>query len=105
MAEIVGLAWFEFEPGERERWLPYAADVVKAVNAEPGCISMDIIAHPDRPDAAIGYSNYASVEAFREHLASAHVAHFGAVTKDIGVRSKKVEWFEGTRFTLDEFRR
>ena len=58
-------------PETRAAFMEKLAANAAAARAEPGCLSFDVLVHPDDPDRVMLYEIYQSEAAFQEHQATA----------------------------------
>lgn len=63
-------------PGHEDRLAAAITTLTKAVRAEPGCREFRSYRSIPEPGTFYLYETYADTQAFRDHLTTAHVAHF-----------------------------
>jgi quinol monooxygenase YgiN len=55
------------KPETRTAFMEKLAANAAAARAEPGCLTFDVLVHPDDPDQVMLYEIYKSEAAFKEH--------------------------------------
>ena len=87
---VVRIAELEIDPARLE---PYKAAVKEemrdAIRLEPGVLAIYSVAEKDNPARLRFFEIYASEEAYRSHLESAHFKKYVATTKPM-IRSRKL---------------
>ena len=58
------------KPETRAAFMEKLAANAAAARAEPGCLTFDVLVHPDDPDRVMLYEIYQSEAAFQEHQAT-----------------------------------
>ena len=58
-------------PATREAFMEKLAANAAAARSEPGCLTFDVLVHPDDPDRVMLYEIYQNETAFQEHQATA----------------------------------
>jgi quinol monooxygenase YgiN len=95
-SNVVVLGELEFEPGDRDLWLSYTGDLMKATNEEPGCHRYRISASPLSPDGVLFFEWYESADALAAHMASPHFRAFMEATAGCRLRERKIDRFHAT---------
>jgi quinol monooxygenase YgiN len=59
------------KPETRAAFMEKLAANAAAARSEPGCLTFDVLVHPDDPDRVMLYEIYQNETAFQEHQATA----------------------------------
>lgn len=102
MAECVFVGWLEFEPGDRDRWMVHAGDLVAATLKEPGCRRYVVVPDPDNDNRIIFHEVYVDEAAHKAHSASAHMARSKELTASCRWTAISLDKFEATRVSRSD---
>jgi quinol monooxygenase YgiN len=82
------------DPANRERAISGAVEMMEATHKEEGCESYTFSTDLKDPGTFLIFERWASQEALDAHFAAPHMAKFGALLGELGIKSMDVQKYE-----------
>ena len=84
------------DPGNRDRAVAAALEMMQETRKERGCLSYVLSADLVDPASFRIFEEWESSQALAAHFDSAHMARFRAVVRSLGVREMAIQRYEVT---------
>jgi len=90
MQTVVRIAQLEIDPAQLEAYeAAVKEEMAESIRLEPGVLAIYSVAEKDQPNRLHFFEIYASDEAYRSHIASAHFQKYVAATQSM-IRSRRL---------------
>jgi len=92
MQTVVRIAQLEIDPAKLEAYeAAVKEEMADSIRLEPGVLAIYSVAEKDQPNRLHFFEIYASEEAYRSHIASAHFKKYAAVTQSMILSKRLIE--------------
>lgn len=99
MSAVVIAGWLEFAPGDRDRWLAHAGELMRSLRGEPECHAIEMVADAASSTRVFLYEHYASAEAMKAPAILQHKARFAALTEGCRAQATALDRFAATKIS------
>ncbi|UTL79374.1 putative quinol monooxygenase [Pseudomonas putida] len=92
MQTVVRIAQLEIDPAKLQEYeAAVKEEMAESIRLEPGVLAIYSVAEKDQPNRLHFFEIYASDEAYRSHIASAHFQKYAAVTQAMILSKRLIE--------------
>ncbi|CAI3804759.1 hypothetical protein GLGCALEP_03707 [Pseudomonas sp. MM221] len=92
MQTVVRIAQLEIDPARLEAYeAAVKEEMAESVRLEPGVLAIYSVAEKDQPNRLHFFEIYASDEAYRSHIGSAHFQKYVAITQPMILSRRLIE--------------
>ncbi|KHL74594.1 antibiotic biosynthesis monooxygenase [Pseudomonas putida] len=92
MQTVVRIAQLEIDPAKLQAYeAAVKEEMAESIRLEPGVLAIYSVAEKDQPNRLHFFEIYASDEAYRSHIASAHFQKYAAVTQSMILSKRLIE--------------
>lgn len=92
MQTVVRIAQLEIDPAQLEAYeAAVKEEMAESIRLEPGVLAIYSVAEKDQPNRLYFFEIYASDEAYRSHIVSAHFQKYAATTQSMILSKRLIE--------------
>ncbi|WP_323614486.1 putative quinol monooxygenase [Pseudomonas putida] len=92
MQTVVRIAQLEIDPAKLQAYeAAVKKEMAESLRLEPGVLAIYSVAEKDQPNRLHFFEIYASDEAYRSHIASAHFQKYAAATQSMILSKRLIE--------------